>query len=108
VGWPDRAIAGIGATQRALITRAQLSDLGLGPSAIEHALRRGRLHRIHQGLYSMVPFPALPDLAIELAAVLACGDALSARRLAGAGRQLNRNLEAILVRIAAALASRAA
>jgi very-short-patch-repair endonuclease len=75
VGWPDRAIAGIGATQRALITRVQLAGLGLGPSAIEHALRRGRLHRIHQGLYSMVSFPALPDLAIELAAVLACGDA---------------------------------
>ncbi|HET7051660.1 MAG TPA: type IV toxin-antitoxin system AbiEi family antitoxin domain-containing protein, partial [Solirubrobacteraceae bacterium] len=74
MGWPDRAIAGIGATQRALITRAQLTGLGLGPSAIEHALRRGRLHRMHQGLYSMVRFPALPDLAIELAAVLACGD----------------------------------
>jgi very-short-patch-repair endonuclease len=75
VGWPDRAIAGIGATQRALITRAQLSDLGLGPSAIEHALRRGRLHRVHQGIYSLVPLPALPPLALELAAVLACGDA---------------------------------
>jgi very-short-patch-repair endonuclease len=74
VGWPDRAIARIAATQRALITRVQLSDLGLGPSAIEHALKRGRLHRIHQGLYSMVPFPALPPLAAELAAVLACGD----------------------------------
>jgi very-short-patch-repair endonuclease len=74
VGWPDRAIARIGATQRALITRAQLSDLGLGPSAIEHALKRGRLHRIHRGLYSMVPFPALPPLAVELAAVLACGE----------------------------------
>jgi very-short-patch-repair endonuclease len=61
-------------TQRALITRGQLSGLGLGPSAIEHALRRGRLHRVHQGLYSMVPFAVLPPLAVELAAVLACGD----------------------------------
>jgi very-short-patch-repair endonuclease len=75
VGWPDRAIAGIGAKQRALITRAQLSDLGLGPGAIEHALRRGRLHRVHQGVYSLVPLAVLPDLARELAAVLACGDA---------------------------------
>ena len=30
---------------------------------------------MHQGIYSLVPFPALPPLAIELSAVLACGDA---------------------------------
>jgi predicted transcriptional regulator of viral defense system len=47
----------------------------VGPSAIEHALARGRLDRVHQGIYSMVPFAVLPPLAIELAAVLACGDA---------------------------------
>jgi very-short-patch-repair endonuclease len=41
---------------------------------IARALRRGRLHRVHQGIYSLVPFPALPPLAHELAAVLACGD----------------------------------
>lgn len=74
VGWPDRAIAQIGAAQRALITRGQLKELDLGPSAIEHALARGRLHRVHQGVYSLVPFPALPPLAREHAAVLACGD----------------------------------
>ena len=51
VGWPDRAIARIAAGQRALITRAQLVELGAGLSAIEHALKRGRLHRVHQGIY---------------------------------------------------------
>src|SRR5690348_13192297 len=29
---------------------------------------------MHQGVYSLVPFPALPLLAAELAAILACGD----------------------------------
>jgi very-short-patch-repair endonuclease len=42
---------------------------------IDRALVRGRLHSRHRGIYSMVPFAVLPPLAIELAAVLACGDA---------------------------------
>jgi very-short-patch-repair endonuclease len=41
---------------------------------IDRALARGRLHRLHQGVYSMVPFGVLPPLAAEHAAVLACGD----------------------------------
>jgi very-short-patch-repair endonuclease len=74
-GWPDRRIAQIAAQQRALITRAQLTGLGVGRAAIEHAIARGRLHRRHHAVYSLVPLPALPPLAAELAAVLACGDA---------------------------------
>jgi very-short-patch-repair endonuclease len=61
--------------QRALVTRRQLLALEIESSMITRALRRGRLHRVHQGIYSLVPFPALPDLARELSAVLACGDA---------------------------------
>ena len=41
---------------------------------IDRALGRGRLHSQHRNIYSLVPFPALPPLAAELAAVLACGD----------------------------------
>jgi very-short-patch-repair endonuclease len=74
-GWPEREIAQIAARQRALVTRAQLAQLGLGRNAIEYAIARGRLHRRHHAVYSLVPFPALPPLAPELAAVLACGDA---------------------------------
>ena len=61
--------------QRALVTRRQLLALGIESSMISRALRRGRLHRVHQGIYSLVPLPALPPLALELSAVLACGDA---------------------------------
>ena len=75
LGWPDRGIAGLAGRQRALVTRRQLLALGIESSMISRALTHGRLHRLHQGIYSLVPLPALPDLAHELAAVLACGDA---------------------------------
>jgi very-short-patch-repair endonuclease len=73
-GQADRAIARIAAGQRALVTRAQLKELGIGRRAVDYAIARGRLHRMHQGIYSLVPFPALPPLAAELAAILACGE----------------------------------
>lgn len=73
-GWPDRRIAEIAAGQRGLITRLQLRALGVSSSAIGRALARGRLHRIHRGVYALVKPVALPGLALEQAAVLACGD----------------------------------
>jgi very-short-patch-repair endonuclease len=73
-GQAERAISGLAGRQRALVTRAQLRELGIGRRAIDYAIARGRLHPIHQSVYSMVPFAVLPPLAIELAAVLACGD----------------------------------
>jgi very-short-patch-repair endonuclease len=72
--WPDRAIGAIAARQRTLVTRKQLVRLGVGRGAIDHALARGRLYIIHTGVYSLVPRAALPPLARELAAVLACGE----------------------------------
>lgn len=74
-GQADEAISRIAARQRALITRAQLLELGIGRRAIDYAIARGRFHRIHRGIYSLVPFPALPPFAAELAAILACGAA---------------------------------
>jgi very-short-patch-repair endonuclease len=74
-GWPDRRIGQIASRQRSLITRDQLLALGVGRDMIDRALVRGRLHSRHRSIYSMVPFAVLPPLAIELAAVLACGDA---------------------------------
>jgi hypothetical protein len=74
-GWPEREIGAIAVRQRGLITRPQLTALGVTRAAIDHAIVRGRLHRVHHAVYSLVPFPALPPLAAELAAVLACGDA---------------------------------
>jgi very-short-patch-repair endonuclease len=74
-GQADGAISRLAGRQRALITRAQLRELGIGSRAIDYAIARGRLNTVHHGIYSLVPFAALPELARELAAVLACGDA---------------------------------
>jgi very-short-patch-repair endonuclease len=57
--------------QHWLLTTAQLEDQ-LTPSAIRHAVRIGRLHRVHRGVYAV----GRPDVSREgrwLAAVLACG-----------------------------------
>ena len=70
-GQADGAISRLAGRQRALITRAQLRELGIGSRAIDYAIARGRLNTVHHGIYSLVPFPALPGLARELAAVLA-------------------------------------
>ena len=75
VGWPDRAIGELAAWQRARDHATAASELGLGPSAIEHAIARGRLHRLHRGVYSLLPPRALPPVAAEQAALLACGSA---------------------------------
>jgi very-short-patch-repair endonuclease len=68
----DRAIAAVAAHQCGVITRGQLAALGLGLGAVDHRVRTGRLHRLHRGVYA-VGHTALPPLARELAAVMACG-----------------------------------
>ncbi len=71
----DVRIAETAAVQHGVITRAQLIDVGLSPSAVGRRLRSGRLVRIHGGVYRVGPMP-MPRAA-EAAAVLACGpDAL--------------------------------
>ncbi len=72
-GWPDRAIAALAADQRTIVTRRQLLELGVSRQAISRAVVRGRLSPIHSGVYSLVTRTALPPLALEQAAILACG-----------------------------------
>ena len=55
------------------MTRRQLLELGVSRQAITRALARGRLYPIHRGVYSLVARAALPALALEQAAILACG-----------------------------------
>jgi very-short-patch-repair endonuclease len=62
--------------QHSVMTREQLLGLGLTRHGIEHRVTRGRLHRIHRGVFAV----GRPELNFEgrcMAAVLACGpDAL--------------------------------
>ncbi|HET9123810.1 MAG TPA: type IV toxin-antitoxin system AbiEi family antitoxin domain-containing protein [Solirubrobacteraceae bacterium] len=71
--WPHREIAALAERQATMITRAQLVARGVASGSIGSALELGRLYRVHQGVYSIVPAGARPRLAAEQAALLACG-----------------------------------
>jgi very-short-patch-repair endonuclease len=67
-----RAVLRLAAEQHGVVTRAQLLELGLNSRAIEYRLQRGRLHRVHRGVYA-VGRPELTRLGVLIAAVLSCG-----------------------------------
>lgn len=62
----------LAAGQHGVVARSQLRAAGLGPSAIDHRVRSGRLHVIHAGIYA-VGQPLLPARGNWMSAVLACG-----------------------------------
>jgi very-short-patch-repair endonuclease len=66
-----RALAG---DQHGIVSRAQLLTVGIGESAIERALRSGRLHRLHKGVYSTQAPELAGGDAVLIAALLAAGD----------------------------------
>jgi len=55
------------------VGRAQLVALGASEAAIEGRVKRGRLHRVHQGVYA-VGHLNMTRNGHFMAAVLACGD----------------------------------
>jgi very-short-patch-repair endonuclease len=69
--------------QHGVISRSQLRRLGVSDSAIAHAIRVGRLHRIFRGTFSLTP--QISRRGRLSAAVLACGKgAVISHRSAGA------------------------
>ena len=58
--------------QHGLVTRRQLVELGLSSDAIKHRIARGRLRRLHRGVYSVGHLPLTPIVNAR-AATLACG-----------------------------------
>ena len=69
----DRAIGRVAEGQHGVISRAQLSELGLGRGAIRHRISEGRLRRVHQGVYAIVGPRLMTRYGRWMAAVLACG-----------------------------------
>jgi very-short-patch-repair endonuclease len=55
------------------VTTEQLADCGLQKDAIAHRVKGGWLHLVFHGVYT-VGCGELPPLALELAALLACGE----------------------------------
>jgi hypothetical protein len=75
--------------QHAVISLPQLRALGLSDSAARKRAQRARLHRIHQGVYSLVPKQLLRPYGHWMAAVLACGPgAVLSHRTAAALHEL--------------------
>jgi very-short-patch-repair endonuclease len=70
---PDARVAQIAARQHGAVTRRQLEACGLGSKAITIRVRKGQLHRSHQGVYT-VGHPPLSFRERFMAAVLACGE----------------------------------
>jgi very-short-patch-repair endonuclease len=83
-GRGDRAIGALAEGQYGLVTRAQLSELGLDADAIDYRLELGRLRPVHRGVYT-VGHRLLTQHGRWLAAVLACGEGAVLSHRAAAG-----------------------
>jgi very-short-patch-repair endonuclease len=64
-----------------VVSRRQLLELGFGPATITRRIRDGRLNPVHAGVY-LVGHEAAPELALEMAATLACRGAVLSHRTA--------------------------
>jgi very-short-patch-repair endonuclease len=69
---PDAAVFRTASRQHGLVTSAQLTVAGLSSSAISQRIAKGRLHRVHRGVYA-VGHRSLSQHGRWMAAVLACG-----------------------------------
>jgi hypothetical protein len=79
-----KAVVALAVAQHGVISLPQLVELGLSASGARNWVQRGRLHRVHRGVYS-VGTPLLGANGKRMAAVLACGPhaVLSHRAAAG-------------------------
>ena len=75
----ERAIRELAGRQHGVVTRAQISGLGLGRSGIAHRLRTGHFTAMHRGIYA-VGHTALSDLARVQAALLITPDSGASQR----------------------------
>jgi very-short-patch-repair endonuclease len=71
----DARIQEIASRQQGVVARRQLLHAGVSGRAIEHRVERGRLVRLHRGVYRVGPITGRYHR--EMAAVLACGDGAS-------------------------------
>ncbi len=83
--------------QHATITAQQLAEIGLARRTVRHYASIGWLHRIHHGVYALVPEPLLTIAGRRMAAVLACGPGAALSHLSAAAlRRLARDGRAVI------------
>lgn len=75
VGQPrlDGAVAALATSQHGVLALHQICELGLTASGVRKRAAAGRLHRIHLGVYALVPRTLLTREGHWMAAVLAAG-----------------------------------
>jgi predicted transcriptional regulator of viral defense system len=89
---PDDALAALAVEQHAVFHLDQLCDLGPSARAVQHRAAAGRLYRIYQGVYALVPLELVSRDGRFLAAVLACGPgAVLSHRSAAVLHELRRS-----------------
>ncbi|HWD84342.1 MAG TPA: type IV toxin-antitoxin system AbiEi family antitoxin domain-containing protein, partial [Solirubrobacteraceae bacterium] len=69
----DLALVRLARAQQGVFRLSQIRAIGLSPSGVWSRVERHRLHRIHDGVYALVPEPLLTPNGRRMAAVLACG-----------------------------------
>lgn len=72
-GQGEAAVAWVASRQLALITAPQLHVAGVGRGGVRRRRENGSLHVMYRGVY-LVGHPIPPPGALELGAVLACGE----------------------------------
>jgi predicted transcriptional regulator of viral defense system len=88
-------IVSLAGAQHAVFAVYQVTELGFSARGVQHRAERSSLHRIHQGVYSLVPRELLTRKGHWMAAVLACGPgAVLSHRNAAALHQLRDNARA--------------
>lgn len=70
---PDLSVARLANRQHGIVSTRQLHGAGLSADAVLTRTRRGRLHRLHRGVYAVGYRPA-SRRGFWMAAVLACGE----------------------------------
>lgn len=69
---PDAVAEAIARRQHGVVGRSQLIVAGLSESVVDRRVRKGRLRRLHAGVYAVGPLSG--RYQAEMAAVLACGE----------------------------------
>jgi very-short-patch-repair endonuclease len=69
----SQAVRAVAGEQHGIVTRAQLLAAGVSGSGIDRAVRSGRLHRVHPGVYSTVAPELITEDGRLIAALHAAG-----------------------------------
>ena len=69
---PDQRLARMAARQHGLVSHRQLAAVGLSPNAVAGRVEKGRLERVHRGIYAVGHTARTPE-SRWMAAVMACG-----------------------------------